>query len=289
MMWLRALAVGFLAMTGSAFAQQVEAPPQCRYNAAGQVDYEACLAVSPPGSPWRSLSLMNLATRAYMAADFATAVRYYDQAQPSDGSLMYSDAGYHAYYAATLHQVGRREDAIVQARYALGVLRNAPELPEAARRFSATQVDPEVVYSAILPVLHAANDPQTESVMNAYLALPARDFVSWANRAAVMLEIGDLEGALRANNEAMRLSPSHPGVLNNQCYILVKLNRAGEALPHCLGALSGAPDIAAVRHSVASAYAALGRCREAEAELGEARRLDPVTEEYRTPIACSAR
>ncbi len=289
MMWFRSLAISLLAVTGTALAQQTQPPPECRYNASGQVNYEACLAVSPPGSPWRSLSLMNLATRAYQAADFATAVRYYDEAQPTDGSLMYSDASYHAYYAATLHQVGRPDDAIVQARYALAVLRNAPELPEAARRFSAIQVDPEIVYTAILPVLHGANDPQTESVMSAYMALPARDWISWANRAAVMLEIGDNQAALRANNEAIRLEPSHPGVLNNQCYILVKLNRAEEALPHCLGARAGAPNIAAVRHSVASAYAALGRCREAEAELGEARRLDPVTEEYRQPIACTAR
>jgi tetratricopeptide (TPR) repeat protein len=253
------------------------------------VNYEACLAASEPGTPWRSLSLMNLATRAYMAADFPTAVRYYDQAQPTDGNIMYSDASYHAYYAATLQQVGRREEAIVQARRALGILRNSPELPEAARRFSAIQVDPELVYASILPVLHSAGDPQTQSALNAYLALPARDWVSWANRAGVMLEIGDNEAALRANNEAMRLEPSHPGVLNNQCYILVKLNRAEEALPHCLGARSGAPNIAPVRHSVASAYAALGRCQEAEAELAEARRLDPVSEEYRRPIACSAR
>lgn len=275
------------ASAAPAFAQDEQPPPQCRYNAAGQVDYEACLAAAPPGSPWASLSLMNLATIAYRNADFATAVRYYDRAQPSDGTTMYSDAAYHAYYAATLYQVGRPDEAIVQARRSLMMLGNSPELPDAARRFATVNVNPEDVYTSIIPVLHAANDPQTQSVLSAYMALPARDWVSWGNRAAVMLEIGDLEGALRANGEALRLS-QHPGVLNNQCYILVQLNRAQEALPYCLNAQSAAPDIAAIRHSVASAYAALGRCREAETALAEARRLDPVTLEYQQPVVCRA-
>lgn len=275
------------AAAAPAFAQEDQAPPQCRYDARGQIDFEACLAVAPPGSAWASLSLMNLATRAYRAADFATAVRYYDQSQPTDGTIMYSDAMFHAYYAATLNQVGRPEEALVQARRALAMLRNAPELPEAARRFATASVDPEQVYASIVPILHAANDPQSESAMRAYMALPARDWVSWGNRAAVMLEVGDLEGALRANGEALRLS-QHPGVLNNQCYILVQLNRAQEALPYCLNAQSAAPDIAAVRHSVASAYAALGRCREAEAAIAEARRLDPVSLEYQQPVVCRA-
>lgn len=279
-----------IATAGVAAAQNDRPPPQCRYDAAGQIDYAACLAASPPGSPWRSLSLMNLGTRAYVAADFAAAVRYYDEAQPADGSAMYSDASYHAYYAATLHQVGRPEDAIVQARRALAVMHNAPEVPEEVRRrFSSVPVDSELIYATILPVLHAAHDPQTGAVMSAYLALPAQDFVSWANRAAVMLEIGDHENALRANAEAMRLAPSHPAVLNNQCYILVRMSRADEALPHCLGARAAAPGVAAVRHSVASAFAALGRCREADSELAEARRLDPISPEYAQPIACASR
>ncbi len=275
------------ATAGVAVAQSDQPPPQCRYDAAGQIDYAACLAAAPPGSPWASLSLMNLATMAYRNADYPTAIRYYDQAQPADGTTMYSDAAYHAYYAATLQQVGRSEEALVQARRSLAMLRNSPELPEAARRFATVSVDPEDVYTSIIPVLRAANDPETQSAISAYMAIPARDWVSWANRAGVMLEIEDFEGALRANGEALRLS-QHPGVLNNQCYILVKLNRAGEALPYCLGAQSAAPEIAAVRHSVASAYAALGRCREAESALAEARRLDPVSLEYQQPIACRA-
>jgi Flp pilus assembly protein TadD len=269
-------------------AQNDQPPPQCRYDAAGQVDYQACLDASTPGSPWHSLSLINLGTRAYQQADFARAVDYYDRAQPGDGTIMYSDAAYHANYAATLSQVGRDADALVQARAALALLQGAQTLPaEVRRRFGAVPVDRELVYAAILPVLHKAGDEQASEVMRAYMALPADDWVSWANRAAVLLEIDDHAAALDANERALQQEQRHPAVLNNQCYILVRLGRAREALSYCESARAAASNIAAIRHSVASAYAALGRCAEADAEMVAARRLDPVTVEYQQSLVCS--
>jgi tetratricopeptide (TPR) repeat protein len=280
------LALGF----ASAAAAQDQPPPQCRQNAAGQVDYAACAAASEPNSPWRRLSLINLGTQAFLTGDYATAIAHYDAAQPTNGDTFYSDATYHAFYAATLHQVGRADDAIVQARRALAVLRNDASLPPAVREsMRSVWVDPEAVYTAILPVLHAANDPDTAEISAAYLAIPARDWVSWANRAGVLEQIGDLDGALRASGEALRLEPAHPAVLNNHCYILFRADRAAEALPYCERAVAGAPDVAAVRHSLAATLAALGRCDAARAELAEARRLDPVSAEYREELACAAR
>ncbi len=274
----------------AAVAQSDQPPPACRYNAAGQLDYQACLDASAPGTPWHMLSLINLGTQAYQRADFASAVSFYDRAQPNDGTLMYSDAGYHANYAATLSQVGRDADALVQARAALALIDNAPSLPaEVRRRAAGVPVDRELVYAAIVPVLHHARDPQADAAMRAYMALPAQDWVSWANRAAVFLEIGDYATALEANGRALQLERRHPAVLNNQCYILVQLARAGEALPFCEGARAAAPEVAAVRHSAASAYTALGRCAEAEAEIAAARRLDPVSPEYAQPLTCTAR
>ncbi|HYD87235.1 MAG TPA: hypothetical protein VEA80_07160 [Vitreimonas sp.] len=284
---LMALAMIAFSATGVA-AQDDEPPPQCRYNAAGQIDYQACLDAARDGSPWQMLSLINLGTQAYNNADFPRAAAYYDRAQPRDGGMMYSDPLYHANYAATLYQVGRSADALVQARMALAVLHNAPEVPEAVRNsVGAHPVDRDLVYAGILPVLHAGNDPQAETAMAEYLALPAQDWVSWANRAAVMLEIGDYPAALRANERALQMEAAHPAVQNNQCYILVKLERAGDALAYCERARAGAPDVAAVRHSVASAYAALGRCADAEREMSEARRLDAVSPEYREAMACT--
>ncbi len=277
-----------LLLAGTAAArEEEEAPPECRYDTAGQVDYAACAAAAPIGSPWRSLSLINLGTQAFLRADYASASRYYDDAQPTNGDTFYSDPTYHAFHAATLHQVGRSSEAINEARRALAMLRNSDELPqEVRRRFASRSIDVEAVYVAILPVLHSANDSELESVRNAYLAMPAYDWVSWANRAGVLEQIGDLDGALRANAEALRLEPSHPSVLNNQCFILVRAGRAGEALPYCERARAEAPEIAAVRHSVASALAALGRCDDAEREMAEARRLDPVSAEYAQPLQC---
>lgn len=277
------VAVG--ALSGAAIAQQDEPPPACRANVGAQINYQACLQAASPGSPWERLALINLGTQALNGGNYAQAVGYYDRAQPGDGSLLFSDAQYHANYAMTLDQVGRTADALTQARTALAVLRGVPDASaEVQRTIASHPVDREQVYAFILPVLHKANDPQMPNILREYLALPAQDWVSWANRAAVLLEVGDYAAALEANGRALQLERAHPAVQNNQCYILVKLERAREALPYCEAARAGAPDVAAVRHSVASAYAALGRCADAERELAEARRRDAS---YHEPLACT--
>ncbi|HEX8901829.1 tetratricopeptide repeat protein [Vitreimonas sp.] len=282
---LLALMLGALATP--VWAQQDQPPLQCRYDASGRVDYQACLDASAPGTPWAMLSHINLGTRAFLNADHATAVRHYDAAQPGNGDTFYSDAEFHAYYAATLHQVGRLDDGVVQARRALAVMNADRSLPSSVRdRFSAVPVDRELVYAAILPVLHAAGDEQAEAVRVSYLQMPAVDWVSWANRAGVLQQIGDLRGALSASEQSLQLQPDHPAVLNNHCYILTLLGRANEALPYCERAVEAAPGIAGARHSLASAYAALGQCGNARVQLDEARRLDPESEDYRHDLAC---
>jgi Flp pilus assembly protein TadD len=95
-----------------------------------------------------------------------------------------------------------------------------------------------------------------------------------------------MTGALEMSQRALALAPSEPRVLNNHCYILYSADRAVDALPFCERAVIAAPDAPEVRHSLASVYAALGRCEEAEGALGEARRLDPATVEYQRAIAC---
>lgn len=280
--------VALASLAGVALAQTDQPPAACRRDASGQVNYQACLDASAPGTSWHTLALINLGSQAYGRADFDRAVEFYDRAQPGGGRLMYSDPGFHANYAATLAQVGRDADALVQAHMALALLDNAESVPAEVRRLTQNApIDREIVYATILPVLHEAEDPQADAVMRAYLALPARDWVSWANRAAVFLTIRDYASALEANGRAMQQEPRHPAVLNNQCYILVQMARAEAALPHCETARAVAPNVAAVRHSVASAYASLGRCEEARRELAEARRLSPATAEYSEPLACS--
>lgn len=277
-------------LAGSASAQQDTPPPECRYDAAGRVDHEACAAAAPAGSPWRSLALINLGTQAFRRNDYPAAIRFYDEALPTNGDAFYSDATFHAYHAATLQAVGRQSEAIAEARRSLAVLRGSTDIPEEARRrFSSVPVDAEIIYAAILPVLHAANDPETAGVRATYMSMPARDWVSWVNRGGVLDQIGDTNGALQANAQALQLQPNHPAVLNSQCYFLGKLSRAVEALPFCERAIAGAPDVAAIRHSRATVLAALGRCRDANSDLIEARRLDPVSAEYKRELTCTNR
>lgn len=276
-------------LTGAAAAQEQDVPPPaCRENVLGQVDYAACAAAAAPNTPWRTLSLINLGTDAFLRGDYSEAARFYDEAQPTNGGAFISDPLYHAYRASTLQVVGRADEAIVEARRSLSVLSGETPLPpEALAPFSQPE-NLELVLAALLPVLHAANAPETAAVRDRYLSLPARDWVSWANRAGVLVEIGEVDAAERASAEALRLQPAHPAVLNNHCYILGRAGRAGEALPYCERARDGAPNVGAVRHSLASVLALLGRCEDMRREMAEARRLDPASVEYQTDPACPA-
>lgn len=278
--------------TGAAFAQSEtdEPPAACRQDGAGAVNFQACADAAPQGSMWRALAQINLATQALRRQDYAEAVRLYDLARPAGGQRMYSDAGFHAYRADAYWHVGRRDDSLWDARTALAIMTNDPSLPEAVRAHAAFAVaDAEGVYALILPMLHTSNDPAFAAALARYNSLPAADWISHQRRAGVLEQLGDYDGALAANAQARALAPDHPAVLNNECYILVRAGRADEGLPFCRRAITAAPDIAAVRHSYASALATTGDCAGAERELAEARRLDPVSQTYGEAIACTRR
>lgn len=285
-----AWAVAFWMCAGAALAQTDETPQQCRYDAQGRVDYQACADATQPGDMLHTLSRINLGTIALHQGDYASAVRHYDAAQPPNGDGLMSDPLYHAYRAAALNHVGRKDEAAVEARTALSVLRDPRGLPaEMMAPFAPGSEAVEQVYTHILPVLHEARDPEASTLLISYLAMPERDWFSWANRAGVLEQIGELENALTASGRALALQPDHPGVQNNHCYILVRLERAQEALPYCQRARQLAPNIAAVRHSLSTVYVALGQCANARTELAEARRLDPVSEAYREDLVCAER
>lgn len=284
------VAILLLCSSTAAFAQQDQAPAQCRYDAAGHVDYRACADATEPGTPLHTLSLINLGTEALLAGDYAAAVQHYDAAQLPSGQRFVSDPLYHSYRASALHHVGRKDEAVVEARTALRMLRNPQGLPpEAVAAFSPGSPAIEQVYALILPVLHDANDPDARQLLIAYLAMPERDWISWANRAGVLEQIGELESALRASDRALALQPNNAGVLNNHCYILVRSQRARDALPFCQRARQLEPNIAAIRHSLATVHAEMGQCPESNAEMIAARRLDPVSEAYRSDPECAAR
>ena len=140
----------------------------------------------------------------------------------------------------------------------------------------------------ILPLLKSGNDPAFAPALAAFQRVPVTDWVGHAQRASVLKNLGDLDGALDHNAQAMAGSPDHPGLLNNQCYYLTLADRGPEAISFCQRAVEQVPDEAAFRHSYATALALLGRCAESETEMTTARRLDPSAVSYRQPLDCPA-
>jgi Flp pilus assembly protein TadD len=266
-----------------------ETPPQCRYDANGAIDYRACAAATEPGSALFALSMINLGTQAFDEGNVTEAVRLYDLAI-LPGSELTSDPTLHARRASALSAVGRSNEALTDARKAYAMIahpeRFANEIPAELLRLNDR--NRELVYVLVLPILAKANDPEAPGAIAAWRALPAEGWDILVNRAAVMEQLGALEDALAFNTRAMEIEPSHPAVLNNQCYILVRSNRAAEALPFCERAVRAAPDAGAVHHSHASALAALGRCAEADAAIATARRLEPGSASNQKPLACTA-
>ena len=265
-----------------------EIPAVCEPEPDVATDWAACAAALPEGSPEQRLARLNQATEAYLNRDYGAAERLYDQA--AEGAEVWSDVFLHAFRADTYQQVGRDKEAVADARAAWLMLSgaNSPGDPGAPGPVLAEE-DRRFVLSLILPILKKGRDSAFEEAFDAFRALPVKDADGYGSLALVLEQLGDLNGALEASLVAVKAEPANPGFLNNHCYILVRAGRPAEGLPYCEKAVQGAPEVAAVRHSLAAALAGAGRCAEAEAALAEARRLDPATILYQEPIACSAR
>ncbi len=261
-----------------------EPPPECRFDARGVGDYQACADVTEPGTPFHNLALINLASIATLEGDYVRAIQIYDAVDLGPGRTFESDSAFHALRAHAFERVGRLEEAAADARLSAAILAGGgpAAVPEPQRN-----PDPDLAYSYILPILARAGDPAFETALAAYLALPANDWFSLGNRAVVLMDLERFEEALATNERALALQPEHPAIQNSQCYILTRLGRAAEGLLHCERAVEMMPAVAPIRHSYASALAGVGRCQEAEAELAEARRLDPASLIYQEALACT--
>lgn len=275
-----------LAVPVSASAQD-DAPPACQGAGQRVVDWQACLDALPPDSGWRALALINLGTEAFMREDYAAAVQHYDAARPSSGQ-MYSDILFHTLRGAAYWRVGRREDAVADADIVHRMLMRDPTLPLPPAQYLSPGVPEEMIYVYLLPVWQSGDPGRFEQAVARFRALPVTDWISMSNRASVLQEIGDNVGALEFSARAVAAAPDEPAALNNHCYILLQVGRAAEGLPFCERAVARAPTAAPARHSLAEVLAALGRCGEAQAQLAEARRLDPATASYQAPLACTA-
>ncbi|MBI2260663.1 MAG: hypothetical protein HYU62_03250 [Caulobacterales bacterium] len=278
-------------MIALAFALALTAAPQeipavCDPAPGVAPDWAACAAALPEGSPEQRLARQNQATEAYLNRDYGAAERLYDAAAGDDDA--YSDVFLHAFRADTFRQVGRDKEATADARMAWLILSDDPA-HEAQRQL--TPVDEEgrrFLLSLVLPILKTGRDPSFEAAFADFRALPVKDADGYGSLALVLEQLGDFDGALEASLVAVKAAPTNASYLNNHCYILVRAGRPAEGLPFCEKAVQAAPEIGAVRHSLAAALAGAGRCNEADAALAEARRLEPATALYQQAIACVA-
>jgi Putative Zn-dependent protease, contains TPR repeats len=265
-----------------------EVPAVCDPQDGGETDWAACAAALPEGSSQQRFARLNQATAAYFDGDYGEATRVFDRLGPLDDLPL---AEVHAFRADTYQQVGRDKAATASARTAWRIMSAAgPGAPESTPAADASyEEEQRYLLSLILPILKKGRDPLFDEAFAAFRALPVKDADGYGSLALVLEQLGDLDGALEASLSAVKAEPANPGYLNNHCYILVRSGRPAEGLPYCEKAVRGAPEVAAVRHSLAAALAGVGRCAEAETALAEARRMDPATILYQEPIACTGR
>lgn len=276
-----------LALALALAAAPQEAPGTCTISPGVATDWAACAEALPEGSPQQRLARLNQATEAYLNRDFGEAERLYDQAAGDD--QVWSDVYLHAFRADTYQQVGRDKEAVADAHMAWLMLAGAPIADDLRPdQPPVAEEDRRFLLSLILPILKKGRDPLFDEAFADFRALPVKDTDGYGSLALVLEQLGDLEGALEASLVTVKAEPTNPGYLNNHCYILVRAGRPAEGLPYCEKAVQGAPQVAAVRHSLAAALAGVGRCEEADAALAEARRLDPATALYQQPVACTA-
>jgi len=284
-----ALILALLDPTGqAAFDPNAEVPPACRMDDAGNIDFQVCADTAPKGSMPRSLALINLASRAYLEGDFTRAVALYDEAIPP-GVAVTSDVVFHTFRADTYDHVGRTEEARADAVLAWRILQGeiSPSGDPADDLPVTDQIRFEVLIR-ILPILKDGDPAAFATARTLFMGLPAEDGIALTNRARLFAKLGDYPAAIADSERALTLMPDEPGLKNNHCFTLFQAGRAAEGLPYCEAAVAALPAIAPIRHSYAEVLAALGRCDEANAQMAEARRLDPSGVAYARPVACTA-
>ena len=272
-------------MTAEPQIREAPVPPVC----AGPtfVSWRACAEAAQEGTPAYVLAMINLGTEAYLAGDMASALDYYDKGE-TEGFSTTSDVVLHTFRADTRRYAGRMDEARADARLAWGFLDGRPPTgtPDNLNQPIPTEMRGAIL-SIILPMLKDDDAAAFQRARDQYMALPATDWQTLSQRAGVLTELGEHEAAVAASKAALDLKPQDGLTQNNHCYALVEAGRAAEALPYCERAVAALPEIAPVRHSVATVLAKLGRCADAEAQLVIARRLEPANSRYRETAVCT--
>ncbi|NJC40453.1 tetratricopeptide (TPR) repeat protein [Brevundimonas alba] len=261
-------------------------PDVCRAPEGEAPDWAACAQALPDGSPQQTFARLNQATEAYLDRDYGDAGRVFDRA--GDFGPFESDALY-VFRADTRQHLGRDKEATADAEAAWRIMQIGQALEPSPDEQAALEAQRLFLLSLVLPILKEGRSSAFEPAFAAYRAIPVKDVEGYATQALVLEQLGDLDGALAASLLVVKAEPANAGYLNNHCYILVRAGRPAEGLPFCEKAVQSEPELAPLRHSLASALAGAGRCTEAETALAEARRLEPATVLYQQSIACRAR
>jgi Flp pilus assembly protein TadD len=227
---------------------------------------------------------------AYEQGNYADAILAFDEVDRLAGGTFYSNPEVHARRAASFDSVGRKEDALREARIAYDFVREGPTVSKEIRdRFFASNslVDLDQVYSISVNLFKKYNDSRFAAALAALMALSPTDAPGWSNRAGTLSGLGQHGQAMEASRRALNLLPNHPLGLNNHCYILAQANNAKVGLPFCVRAIGLLPNSSVVRNSYSFALAKLGRCTQAASQKAIALRLDPSSEEALKPLECT--
>lgn len=276
-----------LMLAGAPQVREAPVPPACV--GATFVSWQACAAAAREGTPAYSLAMINIGTEAYVQGDMAGALDAYDKAD-TPGQNVVSDVVLHAFRGDARRYGGRMEEARADAVIAWGYLDNRP--PPGTEAQDLRPLDDglrSMILSLILPILKDGDPGDFQRARAMYLALPAEDWLALSQRAGTLTSLGEHEAAVLASKGALELRPTDPLTQNNHCYALVEAGRAAEGVTYCESAVAGLPELAPVRHSYATALAALGRCADAETQMAEARRLEQGGSLYREPLTCTAK
>ena len=111
------------------------------------------------------------------------------------------------------------------------------------------------------------------------------DLQSLIGRAVSLHQAGDLEGAVQAYEEAIRLGADGPAVRSNLGAALAGLGRVDEAVEQLRRALAVDPANTAIRRNLALAYYKAGRVAEAAGEAEVVLGAQPESEAARLLLA----
>jgi Flp pilus assembly protein TadD, contains TPR repeats len=287
MMWIATLVLSLTTPMSGPLAGPQQAPPPPACAGPTFVSWQACADVLDERSPYYPLAMINLGTEAFVRGDRAVALRYYDKAEQSGGQVT-SDVVFHAFRADVRRFAGRNDEALADARIAWGYVEGRPA--ESVSPSDVVTLDDESraeILGLILPILREGDRTEFARAKAMYATLPARSWEELSVRGTTLAAIGDSAGAVATSARALAMAPQNPGAQNNHCYILFQAGRAAEGLPLCEAAVAAEPEMAPFRHSLAAALAAVGQCNRSREELGQARRLEPMSALYQESIACT--